>query len=52
MDLSVCIMLEACLNSYHVLCNYLTSMLMFFAQFNIPLDFMIMLLTNNILIKP
>jgi hypothetical protein len=31
-DLYVCTMLEACLNSYHVLCIYLTSMLMFHAQ--------------------
>jgi hypothetical protein len=50
-DLSVCIMLETCLDSHSVLCISLASMLMLHAQINIHLNFMIMLLTHNILIN-
>jgi hypothetical protein len=46
MDLSVCIMLETCLDSYNALCISLTSMLMLYAQINIHLNFMIMFLTQ------
>jgi hypothetical protein len=51
MDLFVCIMQETCLDSYSVLRISLASMLMLHVQINIHLNFMIMLLTHNILIK-